>query len=308
MKRILSSTFFILILTFCFSSLAFAEYINIPSGVAIKGGMDSEETIDTYQFTTNKDDGDVYITLDDITGGFSMSIYDERGGLIKGYSERNKGKAILDSRTLDKGTYFVKITLFDWSGITNASYRLKATYPSSFTHNNSTFEPNDTFETSLPIKSGEFYKSESDSEIDVDYQFTTNRGDGDVYITLDDLTGGYSMSIYDERGGFIKGYSERNKGKTILDSRTLAEGTYFVKITPFDWSGITSASYRLKATYPSSFIRNNSTFEPNDTFETSLPIKSGQFINQRAIANSMWILINSPLIEVMETFILRLMI
>ena len=115
-----------------------------------------------------------------------MSIYDERGGFIKGYSERNKGKTILDSRTLAEGTYFVKITPFDWSGITSASYRLKATYPSPFTRNYSSFEPNDTFETSLPIKSGYFYKSKSDNKLDIDtYQFTTYKDDADVKITLD---------------------------------------------------------------------------------------------------------------------------
>ena len=57
------------------------------------------------------------------------------------------------------------------------------------------------------------------------------------------------MFIYDERGDFIKGETERNKGDTILFSRNLEKGTYFVKITPFDWSRITSASYRLKATF-----------------------------------------------------------
>lgn len=286
MKRILSSTFFILILTFCFSSLTFAENVNIQSGVDIKGSMDSENAIDTYQFTTKGVDGDVYIILDELTGGFRLSLYDEQGTYIPSDSEYVNGEAINISRTLNEGTYTIKIEPYAWSRITSASYRLKATYPSSFTRNDTTFEPNDTFETALPIKTGQFYNSESDRVLDVDtYQFTTDSVDGDFYLTLDNLTGGFGVAIYDERGAYITGDSEYRTGESIAISRTLGKGTYYIKIKPYGWSRITSASYRLKATFPSSFTRNFSTFEPNDTIDTSLPIRRGQFYKSKSDNN-----------------------
>ncbi|MEH7097802.1 hypothetical protein V7077_23970, partial [Neobacillus vireti] len=79
----------------------------------------------------------------------------------------------------------------NWNGISDASYRLKATYPGIITRDPVTFEPNDTIETALSMISGKQYASGSSSVIDQDvYQFTTNK-DGEAYIALDQTTGGF---------------------------------------------------------------------------------------------------------------------
>ena len=284
MKRILGTGFFVFIFAFFFGQLTFAQSSGISSGVPVKGTLASEAAEDTYYFPTDRD-GEVYITLDESTGGFWMYLYDENGSAVTGdYFSSRGGKIVLD-RKVQKGNYHIKIQAYNWNGITSANYRLKATYSGSINRNTSSFEPNDTVETSLEVKSGEIYQSVSETDIDQDvYQFTTSQ-DGEVYISLENTTGGYWMYLYDENGSAITGDYFSSIGGKIVLNRQVQKGTYFVKIQPYNWNGITSAKYQLKVTYPGSINRNQSTFEPNETFETALPIKSGQNYNSNSYSD-----------------------
>ena len=147
MKKILGSTFLLFILSLISNNLTFAEETSVLSGIPIQGKITSMETIDVYRFTTTKDGGEVYITLDEATGGFSMNLYDENENYVEGDYFSTKGNKIVINENLQQGTYFIKIKPYRWDGITSASYRLKATYASSFERNSKTFEPNDTVET-----------------------------------------------------------------------------------------------------------------------------------------------------------------
>ena len=275
MKRILGSTFFVFLFIICFGQLAFAQDFSISSGVPVEATMSSSYAENTYNFSTNQD-GEVYITLDQTTGGFSMYLYDQNGNNLGGDYYSSRGNNIVINRDLSKGNYYVKVSAYGWNGISSASYRLKTTYAASIKRNSSTFEPNDTFETGLAVKSGQIYKSTSETSIDRDvYQFTTNK-DGEVYIVLDDTTGGFSMYLYDDNGNNLGGDYYSSRGNKIVINKQVQRGKYYVKVTPYGWSGITSATYRLKATYPGSISRNASNFEPNETIETSLAIISGK--------------------------------
>jgi hypothetical protein len=275
MKRILSVTFSILMFSMLLSNVSLAQSINfsksnlnIASGVPVKGTIASEDAKDTYYFSTNAD-GEVYITLDETTGGFSAYLYDENGESLGGNYYSSRGSEIVISNNVQKGNYYIEVEPYGWDGITSASYKLKATFASTFTRDAKTFETNDTNETSLPVRSGLPYKSKSESSVDMDvYQFTTNK-DGEVYITLDETTGGYSMYLYDTDGNNLGGNYYSSKGSKIVIERTVKKGKYFIKVEPYGWNGITDATYRLKATYAGIIKRNSSSFEPNDTIETS---------------------------------------
>ncbi|PKG25322.1 Ig-like domain-containing protein [Niallia nealsonii] len=284
MKRILSAAFFLIIFSLFSGELAHAKDYSISSGVAVKGSIASESAENTYTFTTNKD-GEVYITLDNTTGGFSMSLYDKNGNYIDSESSSSRGAKLSLYEKVTKGTYYIKIEPYYWSGITSASYQLKATYPGSFKRNASTFEPNDTFDTGLSIKSGQLYTSKSDSNLDRDiYYFSTNK-DGEVYITLDETTGGFSMALYDQYGNYIESESSSTRGGKLVISEEVTKGKYYIAIEPYYWDGITSASYRLKATYPGSINRNSSSFEPNDTKETALSLISNKYYSSSSYSN-----------------------
>ncbi|MBY0063464.1 pre-peptidase C-terminal domain-containing protein [Priestia aryabhattai] len=258
---------------------------NLSSGIPVQGKLSSSKATDTYKFTTNKD-GEVYISLDQTTAGFSLYLYDENGKTITSDSYSSRGSKIVLKEDVQKGTYYVKVSPYSWSGISSATYRLKATYPGNITRNVNTFEPNDTMETSMNINSGQIYKSTSESDIDQDvYQFTTNK-DGEVYITLDETTAGYSMNLYDKNGKRIDGDSYSTKGNVIVISDTVEKGTYYIKVNPYEWKGVTSATYRLKATYAGSIKRDVSTFEPNETPDTAMDISSNKYYSSTSYSKS----------------------
>ncbi|CAM5184607.1 hypothetical protein UACE39S_01388 [Ureibacillus acetophenoni] len=278
MKRVFGAGLFLFVLTFCFGSFAFAEE-SVLSGVPIKGELTSTQDRDTYQFTTDKDGGVVYITLDETGGGFELNLYNENNKLISNKYISSKGGKNSIAEVIPKGTYYIKVIPYNWSnnGISSATYRLKATFASSFTHDQSTFEPNDTNETAFPLKSGQFYTSVSETSLDRDtYQIITNKDGGVVYITLDETDGGFELLLYDENRNIISNKYISSKGGNTSIAETVPKGTYYIRVTPYNWSnnGISSAFYRLKATYASPFTHDKSTYEPNDTNETAFPIKS----------------------------------
>lgn len=247
MKKFFYVGFFILILSLFFGNLVLAAETNLSSGVSISGKITSTET-HTYQFTAS-DDGEVYITLDEMTGGFSLYLYNANGDRLGGDYYSTSGNKIVINQNLQKGTYYLKVMPYGWNIITSAAYRIKATYPSPFTRNSSTLEPNDTNETAVSLISNKLYSSKNDSSIDRDvYQFTTNKNDK-ATIVLDNTTGGTSIYLYDRDGRRLLGDYWSSGGNTIKLEATLAKGTYYIKVNPYGWNGITSAGYRLKATF-----------------------------------------------------------
>ncbi|PAF16810.1 hypothetical protein CHH61_24015, partial [Shouchella clausii] len=55
---------------------------------------------------------------------------------------------------------------------------------------------------------------------------------------------------YDANGTRVSSDYFSSAGGTSVIDRDLKKGTYYVKIYPYNWNGITSASYRLHATFP----------------------------------------------------------
>lgn len=246
MKRIFCSTFFVLLFSMALNQVAFGEE-KVSSGVPIQGKIESGDK-HTYEFKTNKD-GEVYITLDQITGGFGLELYDANGDKVSHSYTSTRGDVPVINEKVAKGTYYVRIIPYSWSGITKATYRLKATYPGSIKRDTKTFEPNDTFETAMPIISKKLYSSSSFSYDDRDsYTFTTSK-DGEVYITLAHITGGFGLHLYDVFGNLLDHSYTSTRGSVLRLNDYLSKGTYYVRITPYSWSGISKASYDLKAIY-----------------------------------------------------------
>lgn len=179
-----------------------------------------------------------------------MYLYNQDGDRIAGDYYSTRGSKIVIDEDIQQGTYYVKIKPYEWSGTTSGTYRIKATYAGTIKRDTATFEPNETIETAMNIVSGQTYSSSSYSSIDRDvYQFTTKK-DGNAKIVLDNMKGGYSMYLYDRYGQRIAGDYYSAAGNVIEINEDLSQGTYYVKVTPYEWSGISSATYRVKATYP----------------------------------------------------------
>ncbi|WP_406845974.1 Ig-like domain-containing protein [Bacillus safensis] len=282
LKRILGSFVFIFIFSFSFVLFASAEEVNMSSGVSIYGELKSKSSMNRYNFTTNAD-GEVYIRLDKASASFSITLYDSKGNKIDSNESSFPGEALVIDNKLKKGNYYIEVMPSEWEGVTKGTYQLKATYPGAFKRNLTTFEPNDTFETSMKVSNGTYYKSTIDSEIDKDvYQFSSNK-DGELYLTLDQETSELEVTVYNENRNEIVSDYTWNAGENIVIHENIKKGTYYVKIKPYtsNWEGISNAKYRLKVTYPGSFKRDLNTYEPNDTFETASPLISNQYYKSK---------------------------
>ncbi|WP_339184429.1 Ig-like domain-containing protein [Bacillus sp. FSL R5-0416] len=282
MKRIIGALFLVLVLSCSFSELTHAQESNLSSGVPVQGVLNSEGSINKYSFTTTAD-GEVYIGLDKTTASFSVVLYDAYGNEITSNEASYAGEtAVLDEK-LKKGKYYVEIKSYRWDGVSKGTYQLKVTYPGSFKRDATTFEPNDTFETGMGISSGTYYKSKIENVIDKDtYQFSTNK-DGEVYLTLDQVTAGLEVSLYDGNGNEITSETSWSAGENRVIHEKVKKGKYYVVVKPesYVWDGITSATYRFKVTYPGSIKRDLSTYETNDTFETAYSIISNQYYKSK---------------------------
>ncbi|MBY0145064.1 fibronectin type III domain-containing protein [Neobacillus niacini] len=274
MKKVLSASFFVFILSLFFSGLAFAEGTSISNGTPITAKL-AKGAIQTYEFTTSKD-GQVYITLDKTSSGFLTQLFDSNGNYITNdYTYTGGDMGVLEAN-LQQGTYRIEVTPYNWSGISSATYRIKATFPAAYSRNATTLEPNDTAETSITMTNGKFYSTTAENMIDRDvYKFTTNK-DGEVYITLDQITAGFKIELYDSNGNYQTNDYTYSGGDSAVLKMNLQQGTYYLYISPYNWSGKTSASYRVKATYPGSFTRSATTFETNDTAQTSMQMISNK--------------------------------
>ena len=98
---------------------------------------------------------------------------------------------------------------------------------------------NQILSSDVPIQ-GKITSPSADAQV---YHFSTYK-DGEVNITVDQTTGGLYMGLYDSQGKNITDLPIDSRGKVIHD--ILAKGTYSVVLSPYDWNGISSASYRLK--------------------------------------------------------------
>jgi cell wall-associated protease len=139
-------------------------------------------------------------------------------------------------------------------------------------------------DNAISVSNGVPVKGELSQDGSNKYEFTTNQ-DGEAYISLSGLTAGFTVSVYDAYGNKIDGNYEYSGGYVALDEG-LKQGTYYVEVDPYNWNGVSSATYTLKATYAGDFTRNPSTYEPNDTFGTAMSIGNGKFIIPQQIHHS----------------------
>lgn len=114
------------------------------------------------------------------------------------------------------------------------------------------------------LTSGVSIQGELSSETHT-YQFTTN-GFGNVTILIDNTTGGLSMHLFDSEGNILGGSDSNFARETIVIERTLGKGTYYIRISPHNRDELTSAKYRLKA----SFLDKTPTVNPLYNHNTSI--------------------------------------
>lgn len=287
-KKIVVLLGFLVMLVFpskLYSSVNAATAENLKSGVNLTKTIKVNEEHD-YIFTTNKD-GEVYLSLDKTSGGMYLELQDVYGEHeVSEYIYSGGDEAYIKTKLL-KGTYHVIVKPYDWDGKSSSKYNLKVTFPGKITRNETSFEPNETFETAYALTNGKSTNSTLESNLDVDkYKFTTNK-DGQIYITLDGSSAGANLKLYDEYGNseyfsYEDSYSEGAGSAKI--SVQAVKGTYYVEVSPYGWNAVSSSNYRIKATFAGSFKRD-ANLESNDTFETAYPVISGKSYTSHSFSN-----------------------
>ncbi|MFF2877843.1 fibronectin type III domain-containing protein [Gottfriedia sp. NPDC057991] len=277
MKKVFSLCLIVFLITNMFSSLVFADETTrqIPNGSSVTAQI-SEGTKQEYEFTT-EEYGEYYIVLDNAVGKYSLTLSDSDGKTISS-TYNGPSQLILNlNGKLEKGTYTIHVEPLDLSGISVGSYRLKATYASTFSRNEVTFEPNDTMLTSMNLKNGEYLSSTADNYLDRDvYQFTTDKT-GNIYIAIDEIVGGFNFMLYDSSGNYVDHPHLKAADGLAYISTKVPQGTYYLYVNPYYSPEVKTASYRIKATYPAAFTRDKMSFEPNDTDESSMQLISSQY-------------------------------
>lgn len=220
----------IVLLLFCGIHVQAAEYSigtndSWAEGSTVKGG------VNYYGFTIPSA-GRVKVTFQSYSDDVYCKLFDK--DLVKEYRNINIYSASATSpgtnsfsADLEAGAYSLKIYSDDYPDY-SASYRVKVSFEPA--HNDEK-EPNNNFETAMPLPNGTLVKGYLSEDDFIDfYRFTIGTGTN-VKITISRGTlDEYDFSIWNS--DFVKVSSYDTWEQTKVWEEYLASGTYYIKITP----------------------------------------------------------------------------
>ena len=197
--------------------------------IGIEGGV--RDNVDYYEFTV-KDYSQVAITLDQLERNANLDILDGDGRtvLYQGRELGDKREKIVEEFT--PGTYYARVYPETYDDVT--PYNLKITTSTIKDEKDSLKSADDLgvlgWETSLEDKVGAG-KGKRRDQADF-YKFTLDQ-QKDVILTLDGMRGGNAnVELLNSSGDIIDtGVNPGTKAERIVQ-RELAEGDYYVKVTP----------------------------------------------------------------------------
>lgn len=232
----------IVLLLFCGIHVQAAEY-SIGTNDSWAEGSTEKEGIDYRTFTLPAA-GRVTVTYQSYMSNGRCNLYDK--DLVTNYKYvRTSGSTTAPateqfSMDLEAGAYSLKLSGGYWNaGDDPSSYRVKVSFVPA--HNNEK-EPNDAFESAMPLANGTLIKgflSEDDS-IDF-YRFSIGES-ANVRTTVSrDTIGSYKFSIWNS--DLIEVASYTTSEQTKVWEEYLAPGTYYIKINK-DWDA--TGTYILK--------------------------------------------------------------
>lgn len=212
---------------------------NLTSGKKESSLISNALDYDFYKFTTNIDNGDVYVYLSNTTAPAYFSIYD---------SNKQRLDYSLTSyfAKLKAGTYYIQVHSTSWSNVyTLGTYDIKATYSTpTVKQDTTTFEPNDTRENAFPLKSGVSLASTLENKSDYDYYEINLTKAGNINVGLTNTTAPTYFAIYDSN-------KSRLDYSLTSFSRQLAAGKYYILVHSNNWANqYSKGNYTLTASYP----------------------------------------------------------
>ena len=234
---------------------------------------------DYYKFSLTKQ-AEVTLTTRGNSGDTVMYLYDENRNQIACDDDGGDGNFSNLQRTLEAGTYYVKIHAY--SDGTVANYTLD-------TNINIIDPENHSFDTAIFLGSDEEITDFSNGSLPVAYEedyykFTLTK-QAEVTLTTNGNSGDTVMYLYDENHNQIASDDDSGAGLFSHLQTTLNAGTYYVKINAY--SNETVADYALDTNI--NIINPGSNFDDNHSFDTAYFLGTDsqiQVAENGAISNS----------------------
>lgn len=207
-----------------------AEY-SISTNDSWATGSTDKKGVNYYGFTIPSA-GKVRVTFQSYSNDVYCKLFDK--DLVKEYKSINIYRASATSpdtstfsADLEAGAYSLKIYSDDYPDY-SANYRVKVSYEPA--HNDEK-EPNNNFETAMPLSSGTLVKGYLSEDDSMDfYRFSIGTGTN-VKITISRGTlDDYDFSIWNSDLVEVSSFDSREQ--TRVWEEYLSAGTYYIKITP----------------------------------------------------------------------------
>jgi cell wall-associated protease len=144
---------------------------------------------DVYQFTTNSD-GNATITLDKVTAGYVIYLVDIYGNSITNDYLFSAGDTAVLKANLQKGTYYLYIDPYNWSGTKSATYQVKSSFIDKITSVDPIYD-NGTVITGNAVSNTKVYAYAGSVKLD---EITAKSGK--YSITVPQQNAGTVISVY----------------------------------------------------------------------------------------------------------------
>ncbi|PQL91855.1 C10 family peptidase [Apibacter sp. wkB309] len=247
---------------------SFEEAYPIDVLTTYYAAIGSSKDMDYYKFTL-KETSDVNISLQNIYFGYEFNLYDSSKKFVaKGVFDEPNNK-VIHIEDLPSGTYYIEIT-----GKLNPfeCYRLLIDTDISRHSCINNYEPNDSFEHAIHIKTDNKYSAGIRIPSDLDYYKFILDNKSNISVTLQNIADKYELKVYDSSKREIgRSYNEDLSDETInLDN--LDPGTYYILVEGIDNAFNATQCYELLVETIATASPCVNNFESNDSLEKATPI------------------------------------
>lgn len=234
----------IALLLLCGGNVHAAEYSISTNDSWIEGSTE-EKGVNYYVFTIPSA-GRVTVTFQSYMSGGRCYLLDK--DLVKEYASLDQWGSVTSPSTgkfsidLEAGAYSLKVYGDHYNNKYVSNYRVKASFVPA--HNNEK-EPNNDFETAMPLANGTLVKGFFSADDGIDfYRFSIGEG-ANIRTTVSRGTlGKYDFSVWDSDLMEVDSYSEYDQTKVW--EKYLAPGTYYIKLSRFSYGDNRTGTYTLK--------------------------------------------------------------
>jgi effector-binding domain-containing protein len=247
---------------------SFEEAYPIDVFTTYYAGIGSSRDKDYYKFSLDTD-SDVNIILQNIYYGYDFNLYDSSKNLVeKGLSDEHNNK-IIHAKNLASGTYYIEITgrFYPFQ-----CYSLLVDINVSRNSCINNYEPNESFNNAIEIKTNNVYSAGIKVPNDLDYYKFTLDNKSNVTVTLQNIADKYELKLFNSSQTEIGSSYNEDKSDEIININDLEPGTYYILVQGIDGAYNVTQCYGLLVETTSSVSPCINNYESNDSIQDAISI------------------------------------